>query len=69
MMKAKELRQRDEEGLRRELQELFEARFKMSMQGRSQQTKHPHRFRQIRRDIARIKTILRERLAQGGETT
>ena len=67
-MKAKELRKKDDDALRSELRELCEARFKLGLQGRSQQTKHPHRFRQIRRDVARAKTVLRERAGEAGET-
>ena len=67
-MKAADLRQKDDDALRRELRELCEARFKLGLQGRSQQTKHPHRFRRIRRDLARAKTVLRERLNETGET-
>ncbi len=67
-MKAGELRQKDDDALRRELLELSEARFKLGLQGRSQQTKHPHRFRRIRRDLARVRTVLRERLGAAGET-
>lgn len=66
-MKAKDLRQKDDDALRREVRELCEARFKLGMQGRSQQTKHPHRFRRLRRDLARAKTVLRERLNEAGE--
>ncbi len=67
-MKVKEIRKKDEDALRRELQELTEARFKLGLQGKSQQTKHPHRFREMRRDIARLKTVLRERLTDAGES-
>ena len=67
-MKAADLRQKDDDALRRELRELYEARLKLGLQGRSQQTRHPHRFRQIRRDLARAKTLLRERLHEAGET-
>ena len=67
-MKAADLRQKDDDALRRELRELCEARFKLGLQGRSQQTKHPHRFRRIRRDLARAKTVLRERLNEATET-
>ena len=67
-MKAADLRQKDDDALQRELRELCEARFKLGLQGRSQQTRHPHRFRRIRRDLARAKTVLRERLNAAGET-
>jgi large subunit ribosomal protein L29 len=42
------------ENLRREL---FDARFK----GAVEQIAHPSRLREMRRDVARIKTVLRER--------
>jgi large subunit ribosomal protein L29 len=37
--------------------ELFDARFK----GAVEQIAHPARLREIRRDVARIKTVLRQR--------
>jgi large subunit ribosomal protein L29 len=43
-----------QENLRREL---FDARFK----GAVEQIAHPSRLSQIRRDVARIKTVLRQR--------
>jgi large subunit ribosomal protein L29 len=43
-----------QENLRREL---FDARFK----GAVEQIKHPAKLREMRKDIARIQTVLRER--------
>ncbi len=65
-MDPKELRTKENEELKFDLRklekELFELRFKSS----SEELTSPMRIRQIRRDIARIKTILREReLATG----
>ena len=60
-MKASELRNQDDEKLRAELKgfdvELFNLRFQQ-VTGRLTNTA---RFKQVRRDVARIKTILRER--------
>jgi len=64
-----ELRQKEDKELDFECRtlskELFELRFKSSSEGIAK----PSRIRQIRRDIARIKTILRERhLGVRGQT-
>ncbi|MEI7643185.1 MAG: 50S ribosomal protein L29 [Chloroflexales bacterium] len=60
-MKASELRNQDDEKLRAELKgfdvELFNLRFQQ-VTGRLTNTA---RFKQVRKDIARIRTILRER--------
>ncbi|MEI6775271.1 MAG: 50S ribosomal protein L29 [Chloroflexales bacterium] len=60
-MKASDLRNQDDEKLRAELKgfdvELFNLRFQQ-VTGRLTNTA---RFKQVRRDVARIKTILRER--------
>lgn len=61
MVKAKELREKTDEELREELKrlraELFNLRFQLSTGGLT----NPHRIRMVRKDIARILTILRER--------
>jgi large subunit ribosomal protein L29 len=46
------------ENLRREL---FDARFK----GAVEQIAHPAKLREMRRDVARIKTVLRQRAKDG----
>lgn len=66
-MNAKDLRQMDQEELNKQLsqakEELFNLRFQMS----TAQLDNPKRVRQVRRDIARIETIRREReLANAG---
>ena len=43
------------------LSELKQERFKLRMQANSDQGTKTHRFKQIRRDIARIKTKLNEK--------
>ncbi len=62
-MKAAELRQMTDEELKAKLDELKEELFQLRFQKAAQAgaVDKPHRFRQIRRDIARILTVLRER--------
>jgi large subunit ribosomal protein L29 len=65
-VKARELREKSSEELAENLSEakkrLF---FQMKMQRVTGEGAKPHEVRQIRRDIARIKTILRERQLAG----
>lgn len=60
-MKAKELREMSNEELHRQLDELKEELFNLRFQLTVGQLDNPMRVRQVRKDIARIKTILRER--------
>ncbi len=60
-MKAKELREMSNEELHRQLDELKEELFNLRFQLTIGQLDNPMRVRQVRKDIARIKTILRER--------
>ena len=59
-MKAKELRSKDSAALQESLLELRKERFSLRMQQGSGQLQRPSQMRQVRRDIARIKTILHE---------
>lgn len=60
-MKAEEIRELDESGLTARLGELQEEEFKLRFASATMQLENPKIFSGIRRDIARIKTILRER--------
>ena len=60
-MKASELREKTESELREELLALLREQFNLRMQKGTGQLARPHRFAQIRKDIARIKTVLREK--------
>ena len=59
-MKAKDLREKSPEDLRQELLALRREQFNLRMQESTGQLVHTHQFGVIRRDIARIKTVLRE---------
>lgn len=60
-MKASELRGRTEDELRTNLRDLREELFNLRFQSVIGQLDKPARFRQVRRTIARIRTVLRER--------
>ncbi|HEY9016502.1 MAG TPA: 50S ribosomal protein L29 [Gemmatimonadales bacterium] len=62
-MKANELRDLSVDDLRTRLGELTEERFRLRFRSATESIENPMRFRAIRRDIARIKTILKEKVA------
>jgi large subunit ribosomal protein L29 len=63
-MKAKELRDRSIEELRRTEAELLEQLFKLRFQKATGQIENPVKIRLVRKDIARVKTVLAQRLAE-----
>lgn len=63
-MKAKELENLSESELERRLRELKEELFNLRFQNVTGQLENPMRIRQVRRDIARVKTIQRQRELQ-----
>jgi large subunit ribosomal protein L29 len=65
-MKADTLREQSSEDLRKELLALTREAFNLRMQKASGQIARPNQFKAVRRDIARIKTVLRERAGEGG---
>lgn len=60
-MKATELRSKSVDELQKELKSLLEEQFKMRMQNATGQLVRPHRFKQVRREIARFNTIICEK--------
>lgn len=59
-MKANELRQQSVEDLQRQLLDLRKEEFNLRMQQGSGQLARPSRMREVRRDIARVKTVMTE---------
>ena len=59
-MNATDLRAKNAEELTDELLELRKEQFNLRMQQATGQLVRPHEYRRVRRDIARIKTVLRE---------
>jgi len=60
-MKASELRGLNAEDAKNRLEELEEEAFNLRFQHVSGQLTSPIRLRQVRRDIARVRTLMRER--------
>ncbi len=60
-MKASELREKSVDDLQKELHGLLREQFNLRMQKGTGQLSQPHRVSQVRRDIARVKTILSEK--------
>lgn len=63
-MKASELRQKSAEELNKELLELLKAQFSLRMQHATQQLNNNSQLGKVRRDIARVRTLLREKAVQ-----
>jgi len=57
-MKASELRGKDEAALTKELNELLKAQFSLRMQIATQQLSNTSQLKKVRRDIARVKTVI-----------
>jgi large subunit ribosomal protein L29 len=62
-MKASELRDKNEQQLLEELVELRQEQFNLRMQQATGQMARPDQYRKVRKNIARVKTVLREQKA------
>lgn len=60
-MKAKELAELTTAEIEQKLRSLKEELFNLRFQKATGQLENPARIRQVRKDIARVKTVLRER--------
>jgi len=60
-MKPSELRAKTEDELNKELNELMKAQFGLRMQLATQQLSNTSQKRKLRKDIARVRTVLREK--------
>jgi large subunit ribosomal protein L29 len=61
IVKASELRAKDAAQLSKELEELLRAQFGLRMQKATQQLTNSSQLKSVRRDIARVRTILKEK--------
>ncbi len=64
-LRAARVRELSTEELKQELSRLEEARFRLRFRSATEAVENPIQFRIIRRNIARIKTVLRERARAG----
>ena len=63
-MKATELRGKDQVALQKELNDLLKAQFGLRMQIATQQLSNTSQLKKVRRDIARVKTVLNTKEAK-----
>lgn len=64
-MKPNEIREMSVEDLKAKIEELTRERFNLRFRSATESIENPMRFRGLRRDIARMQTILREKEANG----
>jgi large subunit ribosomal protein L29 len=64
-MKANEIRELSLEDAKARLEELVTERFNLRFRSATESIENPMRFRAIRRNIARLQTILREKEING----
>ena len=67
-MDASDLRAKTESQLQEQLAELEKERFNLRFQAASGQLENTARVRMVRRDIARVKTVLRDKMPKKPET-
>jgi large subunit ribosomal protein L29 len=60
-MKPSELRGKNGDDLKKELEALLRAQFGLRMQVATQQLANTSQLKKVKRDIARVRTILREK--------
>jgi len=65
MASAKDLREKDEAGLKEEILNIRKEQFNLRMQQGAGEMSKPHLFKNARRDVARVKTILAEKKQAG----
>lgn len=67
-MNASELKEKSVEELEQTLLELSRDRFSLRMERSTGQLSQPHLLRENKRDIARVKTVLRQKANETNET-
>jgi large subunit ribosomal protein L29 len=60
-MQATEIRELNDQELQARIAELREERFRLRLRAATQPLEQPHRLRDLRKDIARMMTVLTER--------
>jgi large subunit ribosomal protein L29 len=63
-MKASELKGKNGDELQKELEALLRAQFGLRMQVATQQLSNTSQLKKLRRDIARVRTVMREKAAK-----
>jgi large subunit ribosomal protein L29 len=63
-MKASELRSKNPDELQKELEGLLKAQFGLRMQVATQQLSNTSQMKKVRRDIARVRTLMNEKVSK-----
>jgi large subunit ribosomal protein L29 len=63
-MKANEIRAKSGDELQKELSELLKAQFGLRMQHATQQLTNTSQIKKVRRDIARVRTVIKQQKAE-----
>jgi large subunit ribosomal protein L29 len=63
-MKPSELRAKDATELQKELEGLLRAQFGLRMQVATQQLSNTSQLKKVKRDIARVRTVMKEKTAK-----
>ena len=63
-MKASELRSKNPDELQKELEGLLKAQFGLRMQVATQQLSNTSQMKKVRRDIARVHTLMKEKVSK-----
>ena len=63
-MKAVELRSKNGDELQKELEALLRAQFGLRMQLATQQLSNTSQLKKVKRDIARVRTIMKEKVSK-----
>jgi len=64
-MSTKDIRELSEAELEKKLRDTRDTHVELRMQKQTGQVEHPHRFKELRREIARLETILSEKKLAG----
>ena len=64
-MKAADLQEKTVSELRTELEGLLEQQFKLRMSNGSGQLPQTHKLREVRRDVARVHTVINQKNSNG----
>ena len=68
-MKPKEIREMTDAEAQAKLRDLQQEMFNLRLQQQTARLERPSRIREVRHDIARIETVLRERQVQAATST
>ncbi len=63
-MKASEIRSKNGDALQKELEALLRVQFGLRMQLATQQLSNTSQLKKLRRDIARVRTVMKEKAAK-----